>query len=101
MLIPKNHNYMPGYRHRTISRTLSVGPLSLRFVVVGILASAALFYLALTTSNSTSSYKIFDLQEQVVQLKDDNQRLQIEAVRLKSLNEIKESTKDLNLQPVN
>lgn len=101
MLIPKSNNYTPGFRHRTWARTLAVGPLSLRFVVVALLAAAALFYLAQTTSGATRNYKIQDLQEQVVQLKDENQRLQIEAVRLKSLNEIRESTKDLNLQPIN
>ncbi|PIP21430.1 MAG: hypothetical protein COX39_03010 [Candidatus Nealsonbacteria bacterium CG23_combo_of_CG06-09_8_20_14_all_40_13] len=99
MLITRTNALVPGMRKRTIGRQVHFGPVFLKFITVIILAAAAIFYLASTTLGATSNYKLQQSQEEKAKLEAENQRLQIEAVRLKSLNEIKNSTQNMNLEP--
>ena len=77
-----------------INRQLKLGPISVRFVTVAILIIAALFYLAQTTQSATKNYRLRELDEQKSKLQDENDRLEAEATRLKSLSEIKKVTEN-------
>lgn len=94
MLITNNNSLESGIRKRTIGREIKIGPLSLSFVTVIILAAMALFYLAQSTQGATKNYQIQELQDKKTQLQDETKRLEVEAVRLKSINEIKKSTEN-------
>lgn len=94
MLITNNNSLETGVRKRTIGREIKLGPLSLSFVTVVILAGLALFYLAQSTQSATNNYQIRELEDKKAEIANENKRLEVEAVRLKSLNEIKKSTEN-------
>lgn len=97
MLITQTNNWDGSYRKRTINRNLKLGPISLRFITVALIAVAALFYLAQSTQASTFKYKIMDLEEQKNKVQTDVKQLELESARLKSLNEIENNAAALNL----
>lgn len=101
MLITQQNTWEPGYRKRTIKKEIKVGPLSMKFVTIAIIAVGALFYLAQSTQAASSRYEIMQLQDTQKQLQAQSKDLEIEAVRLKSLNEIKSSSVSMGLQPEN
>lgn len=98
MLITNSNDNQYGIRKRTIGRELKIGPLSIQFVVIIILAALALLYLAQSTQGATKNYKLRELEDQKSKLRLENERLEIESVRLKSLNEIKNNSERLNLE---
>lgn len=98
MLITNKNSTEEGLRKRTIGREIKVGPLSLSFVTIIVLAALCLFYLAQSTQSATNNYKVRELEDKKGQLEDDNKRLEVESIRLKSLNEIKKSTEDSQLE---
>ena len=100
MLITKGHSVKPGIRKRTFSRLIKIGPLSLKFITLIILAAVALFYLAQTTQSATKTYKVRELRLKKEKLKEKNQRLEIEAIRLESLKQISQGLEGDNLEPV-
>lgn len=97
----RHKTIQPGVRKRTLSRLIRIGPLSLRFITLIILAAVALFYLAQTTQSATKTYKIRELRLQKEALTEESRRLEIEAIRLKSLKEISQGLGDLKLENVN
>lgn len=98
MLIPRTNTWEPGFRKKTIKTEFKVGPVSLKFITVALLAIAALFYLAQSAQSSTFKYKIMELEDQKSKVQTDVNQLEVESARLKSLNEIKNSTQAMNLE---
>lgn len=98
MLITNSNTWETGFRKRTIKKEIKIGPVSLKFVTIALIAVGALFYLAQSTQTSSQKFKIMQLtstkNEAIAQGKD----LEIEAARLKSLNEIKNSSQGLGLE---
>lgn len=101
MLIPQTNTWEPGFRKRTIGREFKVGPVSLKFVTIALLAIAALFYLAQSAQSSTFKYRIMELEEQKSKIQTDVKQLEVESARLKSLNEIKNSAQAMELESAN
>lgn len=99
MLITRANTWERGFRKRTLPRDFRLGPISLRFVSIVLLAVAALFYLAQSAQSSTFKYKIMELEEQKANVQQDIKQLEVESARLKSLNEIKNNVGSLNLEP--
>lgn len=97
MLITQQNTWEPGYRKRTIKKEFKVGPMSLKFITVALIAVGALFYLAQSTQGSAQKYKITQLTDSKNQLISQSKDLEIEAVRLKSLNEIKNTAEGQGL----
>lgn len=101
MLITRGNSWQSGRRKRTVGREIKVGPLSLKFITLSLLAIAALFYLAQSAQGSSQKYQIMQLastkQELVAKTKD----LEVEAARLKSLDEIKKNAARSDLQSIN
>lgn len=71
---------------------VQVGPLSLRFITLLILAALALFYLAQSSQSATKNYKVRELELTKQGLHEENERLEIETQRLKSLTEAQKLT---------
>lgn len=94
MLITNQNTQELGLRKRTIGRNIKIGPLSLSFVTIIILAALSLFYLAQSAQSATKNYTVMNLEQKQSKLEDENKRLEVEAVRLQSLNEIKKTTVD-------
>lgn len=100
MLITRNNTWQNGFRKKTIGRDFKIGPITLKFITIALLAIAALFYLAQSAQASAFKFKIMDLQDQQSKVQTDVKQLEVESARLKSLNEIKNSTQNLNLEPI-
>lgn len=98
MLITKNNTWEPGFRKRTIQKEIKIGPVSLKFITIALLAIGALFYLAESSQASSSQYKIMQLKDSQNQMEARSKDLEVEAARLKSLNEIKNSSQAMGLE---
>ena len=97
MLITRENKWESGFRKRTIPTEFKIGPISLKFITIALVAVAALFYLAQSTQSSTFKFKIMELEEQKTKIQTDVKQLEVESARLKSLNEVKTSAENLNL----
>lgn len=98
MLITRSNSWDSGVRKKTLKSELKLGPVSLKFVTIALLATAALFYLAQSTQASSLKYKVMELEDKKAQEQTDVKQFEVESARLKSLNEIKNSAASLNLE---
>jgi len=93
------------FRKRTISSEVSVGPLTLRFITIIIIAALCILYLAQSTQGATQNYELRELEQTKRELEKENERLGVEAVRLQALKDIdvnkdkKEEKKDFEESP--
>jgi cell division protein FtsL len=99
MLITQSGSWEAGQRKKTIKSEFTLGPVSLKFVTIALLATAALFYLAQSTQASSLKYKVMDLEDKKAQAQTDVNQLEVESARLQSLSEIKNSASGMNLVP--
>lgn len=79
---------------------LRFGPVALGFVTVLIFSLISLFYLAQSNQITTKGYALQELQQQEDKVISENERLQVEAARLESLNKAKEKAGSLSMVPV-
>jgi hypothetical protein len=86
-----------GRKKRTLSPRISVGPVSFKFILITILCVLGLMFISQSNESSLKGYRIRDLEETKNRLILENERLGVEAARLKSLGAIE--SKDLNLLP--
>lgn len=100
LTITHNNSAASGTKKRAIAHVLHVGPLSLKFITLIIFAAMALFYLAQSTQSATNSYNIRARDLERDRLRNRYHDLEVESLRLKSLNNLKESSKDLGLEPI-
>jgi len=87
MLITNNINQNP-MRKRTISPQISFGPLTLRFITIIIVAALCILYLAQSTQGAMQNYKLRESEQIKQDLERENQRLEVDAVRLQALKNI-------------
>lgn len=71
---------------RTIRQELNLGPLTIRFVAIAIVALMAVVYLTQSTRVATRNYQKLELESQIAEATDDISELQAESARLASLN---------------
>lgn len=100
MLVTRNRTWQSSVRKRTIKKELKVGPMSVKFVTVALLAIVGLFYLSQSAQSSAQKYQIMQVSSQKQELESKTKDLEVEAARLKSLNEIKKSTQASSLEPI-
>ena len=99
MLITKSNSTSLGTRKRTLFRSVSLGPTSVRLVGVVLLALLSLFYLAQQTQSATRNYAIQDLESKKKTIESVKEDMSLEALRLKSLQEVQNKAKELGLEP--
>lgn len=83
----KNNN-QGSARKRTINREISVGPLTLRFITVIIVAALCILYLAQSTQGATENYQLREMEQTKEEMKKENERLEVDAVRLQTLKDV-------------
>jgi len=86
-----------GRKKRTLSPNISVGPISFKFILIAILCVLGLMFIGQSNESSLKGYRIRDLEETKNRLIAENEKLGVEAARLKALGVIE--NKDLNLLP--
>ena len=87
MLLTKNEANN-NLRSRTISQSISIGPLTLRFITIIIIAALCILYLAQSTQGATQNYKLRELEQSKQDLERENERLEVEATRLQAIKNI-------------
>lgn len=98
MITNSNNGWQPGLRRRTLRRSLTVGPVSIKIITILLVAAFALFYLAQSTQSAARNYNIYELQNQKEKLDREKNELELEAIRLKSLSKIQATAEELQLQ---
>ena len=76
-----------------------MGPISLGFITILLFSLISLFYLAQSNQITTKGYNLQLLDQEKSKVLSENERLQVEAARLESLNKISEKSKDLSMVP--
>ncbi len=84
---------------RTAERSFKIGPISLNFLTIIIICLLALFYLIQSQQSSVKGYQIKDLEEEKQAAVEENEKLQIEAAQLKSIENIKNTADSLEMIP--
>jgi len=100
MAITNSNSSISGVRKKTIGREIIIGPTAIKFITVAIFAILAMVYLAQSTAGANRSVKVRDLEERSGQLKLEQERLEVEQTRLKSLKEIDSGTEKNIMEPV-
>ncbi len=99
MLIPNTKTWQEGARKRTLSRTLSVGPVSTKIFGITFIVLISLFYLAQSSQSATRNYAISDLESRKEKIEQNKDELAVEAMRLKSLQSVQSKAEELGLEP--
>ncbi len=86
-----------GERKRAIKTQPKLGRVTLSFFLVVLLCAAGVFYIFEVNNLATKGYEIDSLEKQLNDLNKEKERLQIQAAELKSMYNIEEKTKELNM----
>jgi hypothetical protein len=89
-----------GIRKRSADRRIFLGPNSLKFVVLFVLAAFSLFYLSQSSQSATRNYIASDLEQQKKDVGAEAERLEIEANRLKALSLIQDKASEKGMEQV-
>ena len=76
-----------------------IGPMALRVVAVVALTMLALFYLAQSQKGTARGYQIKDLEAQKANITEQNEELNIQASKLRSIQNIQKDLGKLELVP--
>jgi len=90
----------PGERKKTIKTDIKIGPVSLKFLTVIILTILTMLYFAQSNSGATKGYELKELENRQEKLEQENERLKVEAARLRSIKEIEKEAKKKKMVPV-
>lgn len=71
---------------RITRQELNLGPLTIRFMAIAVVALMAVVYLTQSTRVATRNYQKLELESQIAEATDDISELQAESARLASLN---------------
>jgi len=87
-----------GERKKAIkNQPTKIGRVTLNFLLVFLVCALGVFYIFEVNNVATKGYDIRALEKKVQDLKESNEKLRIREAELKSLNNIEEKTKDLNM----
>lgn len=100
MLITRNNSWQRGMRKRTIKKELKLGPMSIKFVTIALMAVVGCFYLSQSAQASSQKYQIMQVSSVKQELESKTKDLEVEAARLKSLTEIKKTAQNNNFEPI-
>lgn len=70
------------------ARLFALGPAATKVALLAFFAMLLLLYLAQSTQGATRQYEVRNLEEEITTLKQDREQLELESVRLQSLNEV-------------
>ncbi len=88
-----------GDKSSTIKKKLKLGPISLNFVTIIIVALITLFYLAQTQVGTTKKNQIRDLDQRREELDREIEALEVEVAQVNSIKSLKADVESLNMVP--
>ena len=88
-------------RASTLSNSFKIGPTSIKFVTVVIVALVTLFYLAQVQLEGSKRHDVSELKKQAEELQKETKRLETSVVQLRSIQAIKKEAETLNMVPIN
>jgi hypothetical protein len=100
LAVTNGSDFREGIRKKTIGREIVIGPNAIKFVAIIIFAILALVYLAQSTAGANRSVKVRDMEDRKAKLELEEERLQVEQTRLKSLKEIESGIEKPTMEPV-
>lgn len=87
-----------GGRKRTAKiKPIKTGRITWTLVLVTLICAAGVFYIFEVNNVATQGYTIRDLEKQAQDLRDSNEKLKIKEAELRSMYNIEQRTKDLNM----
>jgi hypothetical protein len=89
-----------GAKKSTIKKKLKVGPISLNFVTIIIIALVTLFYLAQTQIGTAKKSQISELSKQKQELGREIEQLEVEAAKGRSIINIKKDAASFGMIPI-
>ncbi|TES95183.1 hypothetical protein E3J85_02340 [Patescibacteria group bacterium] len=81
-------------RKKDFRSKLRTGPVAVTFMIVILVCVSALLYLTQANKLATRGYEMSELQQQSALLEVENERLQVEAVRLQAISEVEKKVQD-------
>jgi len=85
-----------GIKIKSVSPS-GTGKITWSFLLVSLICVAGVLYIFEVNNAATQGYKIENLEKQVQELKNNNENLKIREAELRSMYNIEEKTKDLNM----
>ncbi len=89
------------YLQKRTHTPLKIGSVSLTFITIILILLLSLLYLAFANQMSTQSYELANLEEKKANLSEEIERLEVEASRLQSIQEIEDTSKANKMVPSN
>ncbi len=89
-----------GTKRRVVDQELRVGPLSVRFITIALITILSIIYLAQSNTAATKGYRLKELEKKQEEIALENERLEVEASRLRSLDNIKETAQKKGMEPI-
>jgi hypothetical protein len=87
-IVTNSNSIDPGMKKKTVGRNVLVGPTTIKFVTIIIIAVLSVVYLSQSTAGASRSLKIRDIEGTKTNLLLEKERLETEQTRLKSLQSI-------------
>jgi len=87
-----------GERKRVLkNRSFRLGNITLNLMLAVLICAAGVYYIFEVNNLATKGYDIKKMESDLETLKKENEQLNIRAAELKSMHNIEEKTKDLNM----
>lgn len=86
-----------GERKKSIQTGPQMGRVTLNFILVALVCAAGVFYIFEVNNLATKGYEIRKMENQLNELKKENENLRIQEAGYKSMYNIEERTRDLNM----
>jgi len=89
-----------GHRRYMFTPSLKLGVTTTGFLTVFIICLLSLLYLVQANRTATYGFEIEKYEKMIGTLKEEKEKLELEAARLRSTNKIKEEVERMNMHPV-
>jgi len=99
-IIWTNKNPERSVLKRSTTAQVKMGPVSVKFITILIIAILSIFYLFQSNASATKAYEVKDLEDKKEDLVAENERLFYEAERLKSLTQVEKEAKDEKMEEI-
>lgn len=89
-----------GVKKKAIKREIVIGPTAIKFITLAIFAILGLVYLTQATEGANRSIKVRDINDKKAEIELKRERLEVEKVRLQSLQQIDQNVEKPSLEPI-
>ncbi|MBU1167750.1 hypothetical protein KKC60_05090 [Patescibacteria group bacterium] len=100
LTLTKSKSSKRGVRKSSFGQSVKTGPVTLVIATIALFCLLSFFFLAQVFQSSTKGYEVSELEKRIEDLDDENQKLEIQAAELKSLDNIERSVEEINMVPV-